>query len=188
MDYLTIFRDQAKLRSAENQKAFEVLINNGCYGVAAGLLRQELDTLIRVTYLCYEDLDIEYGRQLIKDSVEGRRWKKINLKGKSVPITDREMVNLAKHLGGWEGYVYDFGCKFIHLSDAHYYEFVDPIEKISTEDKELIISYLKEKHEYPHEELTFELVKPFLPSVMEKIANSIEFFSEEFLDLYGNQE
>ncbi len=184
MDYLSIFHAQAKSRSIENQKAFEVLMDNGCYGVAAGLLRQELDTLIRVAYLCDEDIDVEFGRQLIKDSVEGRRWKKINIKGKYVPITDREMVNLAKHLGGWEGYVYDFGCKFIHLSNAHYYEFADPIEDLATEDKDLIISYLKDKHDYPHKELTFELVKPFLPNVMKKITENIDCLSEDFLFRY----
>jgi hypothetical protein len=186
MDHLSSFYEQAKARSSENEKAFEILIENECYGVAAGLLRQELDTLIRIAYLCYGNLDEYEVQRLLRDSVEGRRWKKINAKGKIIPVTDREMVNLAKEIGGWEGYVYDFGCKFIHLSDAHNYKFADPISSISEADRGIIIGYLKEKHEYPYNELTFELIKPFLSNVMKKITDNIGDLSEMLVTRFAN--
>lgn len=187
MDHLVAFYDQAKARSLENQKAFKVLMENGCYGVAAGLLRQELDTLIRVAYLCYGNLASDEVHRLVRDSVEGKRWRKINTKGKVVPVTDREMVNLANQIGGWESHVYDFGCKFIHLSDAHNYKFSDPTSSISESDRASIISYLKEKHEYPHNALSFDLVKPYLIKVMKKITGNIESLSEILVSMYENE-
>ena len=187
MNYLSIFYQQAKARSLENLKAFDLLIENGCYGVAAGLLRQELDTLVRISYLCRDDIDEGEVFRLVKDSVEGKRWKKVNARGRLVPITDREMVDLANEVGGWVSYVYEFGCKFIHLSSAHSYDFVDPLSDLSNEDKESIVGYLKDKHEYPHSELTFELVKPFLSNVMQKITKNVEATAEVLLIMNANE-
>ena len=51
MNYLEKFSAQINARTLENTEAFEVLFDKQLYGVCIGLLRQELDTLMRLTYL-----------------------------------------------------------------------------------------------------------------------------------------
>jgi len=184
MEGLPNFCSQVKLRSEENQGAFSLLLDHGYFGVAVGLLRQELDSLIRVSYLWREDIKVLEGERLIKDAVEGKQWEVVTPKGKPIRLTDREMLKLANYLGGWEGIVYDFGCKFIHLSNYHLYQAVDPLQSIKPEEKKSLILYLKRYHDYPHNEISFALVKPYLPKVMQKISENIEFFLEELLKKY----
>jgi hypothetical protein len=45
------FCNTVRDRSNENLKSFKLLVDNQNYGVAVGLVRQEIDSLIRVAYL-----------------------------------------------------------------------------------------------------------------------------------------
>ncbi len=179
---LSIFLNQASARSVENQKAFNVLTNAGFYGVAIGLLRQELDTLIRLSYLCMHTTSVSQAKSLIEKSVKGLPWKVVNHKGKEVKITDKDMLNFANHLGGWEQVIYKFGCKLIHLSNFHLYLVNDPFDTITKEDREEIVSYLHKYHHYPKETINFDDLKPYLPMVMEKITQNVESYIEELLE------
>jgi hypothetical protein len=76
------------------------------------VLRQELDSMIRVIYLLSQS-DIAFRDELIQASVEGKQWV---AKGTKHRVTDKEMVELANELHGWTESVYRFGCAFIHLS------------------------------------------------------------------------
>ena len=149
-----------------------------------GILRQELDSLIRVSYLWHEDTAIKEGIKLIQDTVEGRQWKKLTTKGKEIRITDREMVELARHLGGWENTIYDFGCKLIHLSNFHSYKSSDPFSNLPEKEKVDIIGYLENYHNYPHSNLSLDLLKPYLPKVMTKLKENIDFYLEEIPQKY----
>jgi hypothetical protein len=99
---LAVFLDQVKNRSIENKKAFQLLFESKLYGVAIGILRQELDSLIRLSYLWLPETSVEVAQSLIEKSVRGDKWKVVNHNGKDIPLTDRGMVDLASHLGGWE--------------------------------------------------------------------------------------
>lgn len=178
---LAIFLNQAKQRNLENQKAFKILYDCGLYGVAIGLLRQELDTLIRLCYLFLSrDLDrLLEAKELIKQSINGEQWMIALGNSKKRRITDREMVDLAYHLGGWEQLVYKFGCKLIHLSDFHLYLEKDPFENIPHDEKMQIIEYMVIYHEYPYSEVTFETLIEYLPAIMEKISSNICGYIED---------
>ncbi len=178
IDIVDEFLAQAKTRSSENSEAFALLFERKFYGVAIGLLRQELDTLIRLSYLWLPETPLDIGLALIEKSVNGEKWKKINHKNKEMILTDKDMLELANHLGGWEKVIYSIGCKLIHLSDYHLYYKNDPFNKITLESKNEIISYLKNYHKYSENNINFELLLEYLPLVMKKLVDNIDCFIE----------
>lgn len=97
---------------------------------AFSLLRQELDSMIRVIYLLAVKDPHERSR-LIKATLRGERWKVQTARGKFRDVTDREMVDLAQGLQGWTQSVYRFGCAFVHLSDFHNHLVQNPFRKLS---------------------------------------------------------
>lgn len=179
---LAIFLDQVKNRSIENKRAFRLLFESNLYGVAIGILRQELDSLIRLSYLWLPETSVEVAQSLVEKSVSGDMWKVVNHNGKEVKLTDRDMLNLASHLGGWEQTIYMFGCKLIHLSDYHLYLAKDPFETIAQSEKEEIIGYLSAYHNYPKTDICFDDLVDYLPKVMDKLSDNVEFYIEELPD------
>jgi len=179
MNYVDSFVKQVKARCSENSEAFELLYDAQKYGVAIGLLRQELDTLIRLSYLLHEDTSKDVGFKLIDKSVNGKPWKRLNHNGKEVRLLDRSMLELASHLGGWEQIVYSFGCKLIHLSGYHLYKKRDPFNDIKEKEKNEIISYLEKYHSYPHGEINFTLLVPYLPKIWGKISSNNDSYLED---------
>lgn len=87
-------------------------------GMMISILRQELDSLIRAVYLRSLE-DIQERQRLINQTLDGDRWTVETAKGKSKPLTDREMVEMYNEIFGWTRMVYDFGCSLVHLSDLH---------------------------------------------------------------------
>jgi len=66
---LEMFCRQIRQRSEENKKAFSILFHNDIIGNSVSILRQELDSMIRVIYLLSID-DIDYRNELIELSVQ----------------------------------------------------------------------------------------------------------------------
>lgn len=117
-------------RSEENRQAMRCF--PGPYRVlspAFSILRQELDSMIRVIYLL-SIRSVTERRRLIKSTIQGEKWKVKTSKGKWSDVTDREMVNLAQQLQGWTQSVYKFGCAFVHLSDFHNHLTENPFDKL----------------------------------------------------------
>lgn len=156
-------------RTDENRKSLDVLLDSGNYSVAIGLLRQEIDTFIRLVYLA--KISDDEAKRLITDLVNGKKWK--HTVGRGERITDREMVNEAKIQYFWVEIAYAFGCKLIHLSEIHDYKNVDPLTTISSNDKYEIIEYLKSYHGYRDTDIDIERFILFLPNVMEKIRGKV---------------
>lgn len=77
------------------------------------VLRQELDSMVRVIFLLSQTL--EERNHLMNQTLSGQKWKLRN----NATVTDRQMVDLADTLNGWTKSVYKFGCAFIHLSAFH---------------------------------------------------------------------
>jgi hypothetical protein len=121
MNHVAAFCRQVRARSAEHRRAMTAV--QGIPGQMVSILRQELDSLVRVVFLLSQ-ADRQYRSQLIEDSVAGRRWHRRNSRQH---VTDREMVQLTDTLHGWTKSVYAFGCAFIHLSSFHDHHVRDPL-------------------------------------------------------------
>jgi len=145
------------------------------------ILRQELDSMIRVIFLLAQK-DRGYRNELIEAAVSGKAW---TARGTRRKITDRDMVELANKLHGWTRSVYQFGCGFIHLSSLHDYRDRDPLAQISEEEREAILEHLRSYHGGPlNPSPTFDDIVPLLPKVFEKIASNLECYLRQ---IEGNE-
>jgi hypothetical protein len=168
-----IFVRQARERSRENAESLLLLHSKGLHANVVSILRQELDSLVRVIFLLSQT-DRAYRSALIADSVEGRPWTRKNGKGR---ITDREMVDLSKDLFNWAKNVYEFGCAFIHLSSFHDYATRDPLESVSVAERSTIVSYLNYYHlVHLDPDAKFSEILPYLPGVFDKISSNLDCY------------
>lgn len=156
-----------RVRSRENTTSLPKLVADGSYGIAIGLLRQEIDTFIRLVYL--DAKDGATALQLITQFAAGRRWK----------ISERKMVETATRHYFWVGITYDFGCKLIHLSEFYDYESVDPFTIISSRDRVTIIRFLRSYHGYSDPDIDLPRFLEVLPKIMAKIAEKVEHYSSK---------
>lgn len=98
-DSINKFCNIAEQRSAENVASFRVLYENNLYGQCFSVLRQELDTMVRMIYILNFD-DREIRLRLINQTLNGEKWSLLTPKGKLKIITDKEMVKIADNLTG----------------------------------------------------------------------------------------
>lgn len=167
---LSIFLRQVRNRSNEHQQAMRLLASAQLAGQMISVLRQELDSMVRVIYLLEQDP--VRRAQLVEDSVTGQRWVRA---GARAPVTDDEMVKLADSLQGWTRSVYKFGCAFIHLSALHDYNDRDPLMLLPEQERQDILDHCRHYHGGPLSEgATFSDLVPYLPRVMDKIANNLK--------------
>jgi hypothetical protein len=174
MDDTRTFCRQVRARSADNRRAIDAL--RALPGQMASVIRQELDSLVRVVFLLSQG-DRQYRGALIADSVAGRRWRRLDSRQ---PVTDRETVELTDTLHGWTKSVYAFGCAFIHLSNLHDYHVRDPLDQISEGERNAILAHLRYYHGGPNgPSPRFSDVVPLLPRVFTKIADNLECYLKE---------
>jgi hypothetical protein len=173
MTAVQAFCHQVRARSAEHRKAVRCLGPAELHGQIVAIFRQELDSMVRVIYLLSIE-DRNRRHELIQAAVDGQTWTHAK---KRKRITDREMVELADCLQGWTQSVYRFGCAFIHLSSFHDYRTRDPMQAISDEEREAILSHMRHYHGGPASDRpSFEEVAFFLPMVFDKIASNLEHY------------
>lgn len=174
MEPLVIFCRQVRSRSAEHREAVRHLMPAGTFGAIVGILRQEIDSMVRVIYLL-SVTDRERRRELLARAVAHQPWLT-----KGARVTDREMVELADKLQGWTKSVYRFGCAFIHLSAFHDYAHRDPLAMIPDVEREAILAHMRYYHGGPtSNHPSFETLGSYLPSVFEKIASNLEHYVKE---------
>lgn len=187
METLRRFGQIVRKRSAENSKAIHLLVENALLGNAMSVLRQELDSMVRVIYLlsCSEDVRMS----LIEDTINGIRWKIADSKnGKKSNITDRIMVAYSNQYWGWTKFVYDFGCSFIHLSNFHEYLTEDPFATLSEKDSHTIKEYLNQYHNFPLEDgITAATLEPYLIQVFEKVSENMLSYLEDLENGKGKE-
>jgi hypothetical protein len=147
----------------------------GLAGQMVSLLRQELDSMVRVIYMLAQT---PQRRELLIDaSVNGEKWTRESSRGR---VTDKEMVDLAQNLQGWTHSVYKFGCAFIHLSAFHDYNDRDPLRQLPPEEQRDIIEHCRSYHGGPPgDHPDFESLLPYLPRVLEKIASNLECYVKD---------
>jgi hypothetical protein len=157
----------ARERSAANDLAMRQLYGNP--GHQVGVLRQELDSMVRAIWLGHCD-DSERQRLAVLFQQSGE-FRAIS----GGRITDAEMVALANGLHGWTQRVYKFGCSFIHLSLAHDFKNQDPFAALSQTDRQEIIDHVSHYHMYPlPSDFRFDDLLPILPFVFSKIRGNLE--------------
>ena len=179
MGYLEMFCRQVRARSNEHRKTIRLLYPARLSSQIVSVLRQELDSMIRVIYLLSIS-NMVYRDELIRASVEGRQWTTKDSKRR---VTDRDMVNLANKLQGWTESVYRFGCAFVHLSSFHDYQERDPMDMISDDEKRAILEHMRHYHGGPSKpDPTFNDLVPYLPRVFEKIASNLEHYVQDLED------
>jgi hypothetical protein len=173
MDQLATFCRQVRARSAEHRRAVAYLHPAALHGQVVVILRQELDSMVRVIYLL-SITDQQRREELIESCVEGRQWTH---SGSRRRITDREMVDLANDLQGWTESVYRFGCAFIHLSGFHDYNDREAMEMISEDERRAILEHMRHYHGGPSgARPSFRELVPYLPHVFDKVASNLECY------------
>jgi hypothetical protein len=174
MDDTKQFCKIVRQRSKENKQAIGLLSRTGLTGQVMSVLRQELDSMVRVIFLLSQS--IEERNHLINLTLTGKRWKlRCNTN-----ITDKQMVELADALNGWTGSVYKFGCAFIHLSSYHDYVFNDPFENLGQDEIYSIKTHLNNYHGFPlTTDLTMQSISAYLPMIFEKIEGNLECYIKE---------
>ncbi len=174
MSNLAIFARTIRSRSLEHQRAMALLAEAKLAGQMIAILRQELDSMVRVIYL--NQTNLERRNVLIDALIQGEKWTK---EGSHTKITDREMVDLAQKFQGWTQSVYKFGCAFIHLSSLHDYNDNDPLAQLSTKERSDIINHCRQYHGGPATgDERFAHLVPYLPKILEKVSGNLECYLE----------
>ncbi|MCG9655750.1 hypothetical protein [Vibrio vulnificus] len=167
-------------RSDENEQAFSRL--HDLTGAMMPILRQELDSLIRVLFLL-SLADFSERDRLMKCTIDGERWRIKTDKGKHAVVTDAMMVEVSEKFQGWSRSVYKFGCAFIHLSNFHGYNVSNPLEILSAEEKKDILEHMRHYHGGPStDNPTFQEFSNYFPQIFEKIKGNLECYLEFLID------
>ncbi|GAX36935.1 hypothetical protein [Nodularia sp. NIES-3585] len=172
IEFCQLVRD----RSTEHQEAVNLLLENGIIGVAVGLLRQEIDSFIRVSHVFSTIHAIsEKAQDLIADFMSGKKW----------PVNDGEML---RNEGGWVKLIYQLSCNLIHLSNYHSYNRNDPfVNLVDSNTKTEIINYLNHKHGYPDNTISKEQFIPYISKILAKIVSNTDYHLKE-IEKYASQQ
>jgi hypothetical protein len=165
------FCEILRKRSSEHSEAMNRMYD--LPGMMASILRQELDSMVRVIYLLAID-DLVERYRLVNQTLNGQVWTVTTVNGKQKKITDREMVELSDGLQGWTSSVYKFGCAFIHLSNFHNYSDLNPFDTLSVVEQRDMLSHLRHYHWGPQDDHPdFAELASYFPSVFRKIASNL---------------
>ena len=167
-------------RSDENRRAmhgfhqpYQVL------SPAFSILRQELDSMIRVIYLL-SIKNLSERERLIGATLRGEKWKIRTTKGKFRNVTDKEMVDLGQELQHWTQSVYRFGCAFVHLSDFHNHLAQNPFDRLTSEERQNVLSHMRAYHGGPaRDNPSMDELATYLPRVFEKIAENLKCYVDQ---------
>lgn len=170
-----------KERSAEHISAGNLLFTSGHYGQLISILRQELDSLVRVVFLLSKDLSAR--EHFIGQTLNNTKWTQ---PGSRTIVTDRQMVDLANILYGWTNSVYKLGCAFIHLSPLADYKNNNPFQHLTQIEINDIKQHLHKYHNFNlAEELTMTTISPYLLRVLDKVSSNLAYYIE-FLESYSD--
>lgn len=174
------FCELVRSRSREHREAMHVLARPpSVVGPRIAILRQELDSMVRVVFLLTRK-DLNERLRLIEDTLSGRQWRVPTPKGKMAKVTDRMMVEIAQGLKGWTKSVYSFGCAFIHLSDFHGHLDDDPFSRLPKAEREAVLHHLRHYHGGPATDTpTLREISRFSPGVLRKITGNLDCYVQD---------
>lgn len=166
------------IRARSDEHAIAVSRIHDLPGSMMSILRQELDSLIRVLYLLSVS-DLKERDRLMSNTLNGERWKRLNANGRQSIITDAMMVEVSEQFEGWANSVYKFGCAFIHLSNFHGYLSSNPLETLTVSEKANILEHMRHYHGGPgSDNPSFDELATYFPRVFEKIKGNLECYLE----------
>ncbi len=158
-------------RSAEHSTAGRLLYANRLYGQVVAILRQELDSMVRVVFLLNHNLPTRL--HFIGQTLQNEKWTLPNTR---TQVTDRNMVDLSNILYGWVNSVYKLGCAFIHLSPMADYHHVNPFQQLPATELNNIKQHLHNYHGFPlSDDLSMSTVSPYLLKVLDKVSSNLEY-------------
>ncbi len=174
------FCELVRNRTKENKNGMSALCRgNETISPMMSILRQELDSMVRVIYLL-SIKNLNLRENLISSTLEGKKWQIPTNNGKIKNITDKEMVELSQKLHGWSKSVYKFGCSFIHLSNFHNHASQNPFGLLPQEEQKNIIEHMRSYHGWPHSDCpTMEKLSLYFPQVLEKISGNLECYLKQ---------
>ncbi len=177
MDEIEKFSNILRKRSAEHSEAMSRI--HDLPGMMASILRQELDSMVRVIFLL-AIADLTERKRLVNQTLSGNVWSVKTAKGKDKKITDREMVEVSNKMEGWTLSVYKFGCAFIHFSNYHDYSESNPFDSLSPQEKIDMVSHLRHYHGGLHsDQPSFSEIAAYFPRVFDKISANLEYSIKE---------
>lgn len=159
-----------------------VAVARGWWAIAGAVLRMELDSMIRVVYLLRTP---QARERILASCVAGAGFK-----DGARRIKDLDMRTVAVDDNGWVNAVYEFGNRFVHLTDAHDYAQVDPFAVY--EHREEVISYLNQHHrdKVPGRPLdgnsTLTDIALYAPHVLEKITSNLHIHLDQLGEALEN--
>lgn len=176
MGAVAIFTRQILSRSSDHKRAMQFLAAANIPSQMMAVLRQELDSMVRVIYLLSQE---PASRTiLIEASVNGQQW--LQPRGRGC-VTGREMVELAQQLQDWTRSVYTFGCAFIHFSNLHDYNDRAPISLLPAKEREAILHHCRYYHGSPKGSAFIDLL-PYLPSILKKVSGNLKCYLAKLHD------
>jgi hypothetical protein len=140
------FRKIIEHRLDENWKSFTLLFNMNHYGNCISIMCQELDQMIAILFLLNRN-EVE-RKHLINLSTNNHKWYFLDYETKKNYINEKDLINFADTLIGWDKSIYEFGLSFNKLSINFNYLMKDPIVGMSESDKSKIYTYIKTYHSY----------------------------------------
>lgn len=151
-------------------------MERGWWAIAGAVLRMELDSMIRVVYLLRTP---EARDRILASSVAGKGFND----GGRVP--DGKMTTVAGAENGWVRAVYEFGNKFVHLTDAHDYAEADPF--VAYEKRGEVIRFINQYHPGPDDGLgqdaTLRDLAAYAPRVLEKITTNLRIYTASLREI-----
>jgi len=169
------FCRSVRARSNEHRRALGVLAPENLYVPMASVLRQELDSMIRVIFLLERPSDRVH---LLEQFASHQKWTR-EIGGSR--ISDAQMKEVANRLRGWTASVYAFGCAFVHLTNMHDYASSDPFQTMDLDSRTAILQHLRAYHQGApsSDDVTFLDIAPMMPNVLEKIASNLECYLQK---------
>lgn len=130
-------------RSLNLLKGFRLLLENGGYTCGAGLLRMQLDSVLRFN-------GVALAKDPHGDSVlTGTPLRKIKDATDQL-MTDKRLVELLSQKNPWVEQVYTVASGYIHLSEQHFHHFCMRSKENDTGKRDFAIGdeedYLSEEH------------------------------------------
>lgn len=107
-------------RSLNLLKGFSLLVSNGGYTCGAALFRMQLDNVLRFHGVAMADDPHGVASQVIT----GTPLREIRDREGRL-MTDKRLVHLLSAKNPWVERVYNLASSYIHLSDQHFYHFVE---------------------------------------------------------------
>lgn len=172
---IDVFYRLVEARSREHHEALPVALRNGWLAIAGSVLRMELDSMIRVIYLVRRG----HARERILEScLAGKGF----MDGQT-RVSDTVMVRDATNVNEWVRAVYDFGNKFVHLTDAHDYAVIDPFQ--GYEHRGDVIGFLNHYHHGKVASVrldhgsTLRDIAAYAPHVLDKVTSNLDLYVKD---------